>query len=89
MTDKEIHEKIIEINKKIDNIQSSINFYAKQFCDLEDKIEYYSKHSWLPDAKQQIKSTIHQMKEVQRRTEIEQEYFSEIEKQLDEIDNIL
>ena len=89
MTDKEIHQKIKSINEKFDTIQTSVNFYRKRFSDLEDQTEYYSKHSWLPDARKNIKNAIFQMKEILIRTEIEQKHFDKLEKQLDEIDNIL
>ena len=87
MTDYEIYQKIKKITEKFDLVQTSIDFYRKRFSDLEDKLEYYSKYSWLPESKENIKQTINQMKEILIRTEIEQQYFDELEKQLDEIEN--
>jgi septation ring formation regulator EzrA len=89
MTDKEIYKKIKSITKKFDTVQSSIDFYRKEFSDLEDNLEYYSKYSWLPDSKENVRETIDQMKEVISRTEKEQGYFDELEKQLDEVENSL
>ena len=89
MTDKEIYKKIKAITKKFDTVQSSIDFYRKEFSDLEDNLEYYSKYSWLPDSKENVRETIDQMKEVISRTEKEQGYFDELEKQLDEVENSL
>ena len=89
MTDKEIYKKIKSITKKFDTVQSSIDFYRKEFSDLEDNLEYYSKYSWLPDSKENVRETIDQMKEVISRTEKEQGYFDELEKQLDEVENNL
>lgn len=87
MNDEQIYQKIKKITKSFDIVQESIEFYKKEFCDLEDKLEYYSKYSWLPESKENIKQTINQMKEILIRTEIEQQYFDELEKQLDEIEN--
>lgn len=89
MTDKEIYKKIKSITEKFDTVQSSIDFYRKEFSDLEDNLEYYSKYSWLPDSKENVRETIDQMKEVISRTEKEQGYFDELEKQLDEVENSL
>ena len=89
MTDKEIYKKIKSITEKFDTVQSSIDFYRKEFSDLEDNLEYYSKYSWLPDSKENVKETIDQMKEIISRTEKEQGYFDELEKQLDEVENSL
>jgi len=89
MTDKEIYKKVKSITKKFDTVQSSIDFYRKEFSDLEDNLEYYSKYSWLPDSKENVRETIDQMKEVISRTEKEQGYFDELEKQLDEVENSL
>ena len=89
MTDKEIYKKIKSITEKFDTVQSSIDFYRKEFSDLEDNLEYYSKYSWLPDSKESVRETIDQMKEVISRTEKEQGYFDELEKQLDEVENSL
>lgn len=87
MNDNEIYQKIKKITESFDIVQESIEFYKKEFSDLEDKLEYYSKYSWLPESKENIKQTINQMKEILIRTEIEQQYFDELEKQLDEIEN--
>ena len=89
MTDDQIYQKIKSINEKFDVIQESIDFYRNQFSDLEDNLEYYSKHSWLPDAKQNVRKSIDQMREVLSRTEKEQQHFNELEKQLDEVQNSL
>lgn len=89
MTDKEIYKKIKSITEKFDTVQSSIDFYRKEFSDLEDNLEYYSKYSWLPDSKENVRETIDQMKEIISRTEKEQGYFDELEKQLDEVENSL
>ena len=78
MTDKEIYKKIKSITKKFDIVQSSIDFYRKEFNNLEDELEYYSKYSWLPDSKENVKTTISQMKEILSRAEKEQEYFDEL-----------
>ena len=87
MNDEQIYQKIKKITESFDIVQESIEFYKKEFSDLEDKLEYYSKYSWLPESKENIKQTINQMKEILIRTEIEQQYFDELEKQLDEIEN--
>ena len=89
MTDKEIYKKIKSITKKFDIVQSSIDFYRKEFNNLEDELEYYSKYSWLPDSKENVRAAINQMKEILSRAEKEQEYFDELEKQLDEVENSL
>ena len=89
MTDKEIYKKIKSITEKFDIVQSSIDFYKKEFNDLEDKLEYYSKYTWLPESKSNIKNIISQMKEVLLRTEIEQQHFDKLEKELDDIEDIL
>lgn len=87
MNNEQIYQKIKKITESFDIVQESIEFYKKEFSDLEDKLEYYSKYSWLPESKENIKQTINQMKEILIRTEIEQQYFDELEKQLDEIEN--
>ena len=89
MNDDEIYQKIKKITERFDIVQSSIDFYKKEFNDLEDNLEYYSKYSWLPDSKENVKTTISQMKEILSRAEKEQEYFDELEKQLDEVENSL
>ena len=89
MNDEQIYQKIKKITKSFDIVQESIEFYRKEFSDLEDKLEYYSKYSWLPESRQSIKDTINQMKEIMLRTEIEHKNFDELEKQLDEIENNL
>lgn len=89
MTDKEVYQKIKKITERFDIVQSSIDFYKKQFSDLEDKLEYYSKYSWLPDSTENIRTTINHMKEILSRSEKEQSYFDELEKQLDEVENNL
>ena len=89
MNDDEIYQKIKKVTERFDIVQSSIDFYKKEFNDLEDNLEYYSKYSWLPDSKENVRSTINQMKEILSRTEKEQNYFDELEKQLDEIENNL
>ena len=89
MTDKEIYKKIKSITKKFDIVQSSIDFYRKEFNNLEDELEYYSKYSWLPESKDNVKNTISQMKEVLVRTEIEQQHFDQLEKDLDDVENNL
>ena len=89
MNDDEIYQKIKKITESFDLVQESINFYRDQFSELEDKLEYYSKYSWLPESKDNVKSAIVQMKEVLLRTEIEQKHFDELEKQLDEVENNL
>ena len=89
MTDKEVYQKIKKITERFDIVQSSIDFYKKEFSELEDKLEYYSKYSWLPDSKENIKTTISQMKEILSRAEKEQSYFDELEKELDDIENDL
>jgi len=38
MNDQEIYQKIKKITKKFDIVQSSIEFYRKEFSDLEDKL---------------------------------------------------
>ena len=72
MNDNEIYQKIKKITESFDLVQESINFYRDQFSELEDKLEYYSKYSWLPESKDNVKNTIAKMKEVLTRTEIEQ-----------------
>jgi len=89
MNDQEIYQKIKKITKAFDLVQDSIDFYRIQFSELEDKLEYYSKYSWLPESKDNVKNTINQMKEVILRTEIEQQHFDELEKQLDDIEDNL
>jgi len=89
MTDKEVYQKIKKITERFDIVQSSIDFYKKEFSDLEDKLEYYSKYSWLPDSTENIRTTINHMKEILSRSEKEQSYFDELEKQLDEVENNL
>jgi len=89
MNDDEIYQKIKKITEKYDIVQSSIDFYKKEFNDLEDNLEYYSKYSWLPDSKENVRATISQMKEILSRAEKEQSYFDELEKQLDEVANSL
>ena len=89
MNDDEIYQKIKKITESFDLVQESINFYRDQFSELEDKLEYYSKYSWLPESKENVKSTIAQMKEVLTRTEIEQQHFDQLEKQLDDIEDNL
>jgi len=89
MNDDEIYQKIKKITESFDLVQESINFYRDQFSELEDKLEYYSKYSWLPESKDNVKNTISQMKEVLLRTEIEQKHFDELEKQLDDVENNL
>lgn len=89
MNDDEIYQKIKKITESFDLVQESINFYRDQFSELEDKLEYYSKYSWLPESKDNVKSTIAQMKEVLTRTEIEQQHFDQLEKQLDDIEDNL
>ena len=89
MTDKEVYQKIKKITERFDIVQSSIDFYKKEFSALEDKLEYYSKYSWLPDSTENIRTTINHMKEILSRSEKEQSYFDELEKQLDEVENNL
>ena len=89
MNDDEIYQKIKKITESFDLVQESINFYRDQFSELEDKLEYYSKYSWLPESKDNVKSAIAQMKEVLLRAEIEQKHFDELEKQLDDVENNL
>ena len=89
MNDDEIYQKIKKITEKFDTVQSSIDFYKKEFNDLEDNLEYYSKYSWLPDSTENIRTTINHMKEILSRAEKEQSYFDELEKQLDEVENNL
>ena len=89
MDDNEIYQKIKKITESFDLVQESINFYRDQFSELEDKLEYYSKYSWLPESKDNVKNTIAKMKEVLTRTEIEQKHFDELEKQLDDVENNL
>ena len=89
MHENEIYKKIKKITNLFDVVQQSIEFYRKEFSLLEDKLEYYSKYSWLPESKQSVKLTIAQMKEIIARIDIEQQHFDELEKQLDEIDNNL
>jgi len=89
MNDDEIYQKIKKITEKYDIVQSSIDFYKKEFNNLEDNLEYYSKYSWLPDSKENVRSTINQMKEILSRAEKEQDYFDELEKQLNEVENNL
>ena len=89
MNDQEIYQKIKKITKKFDIVQSSIEFYRKEFSDLEDKLEYYSKYAWLQDSRENIKETISKMKEILLRAEKEQNHFDELEKQLDEVENNL
>jgi len=86
MTDKEVYKKIKAITGKFDTVQSSVDFYKKEFSDLEDKLEYYSKYSWLPDSRENVKSNINQMKEILSRAEKEQGYFDELEKELDDLE---
>ena len=89
MNEDEIYKKIKKITNLFDVVQESIEFYKKEFSQLEDKLEYYSKYSWLPESKQSVKLTNAQMKEIIARIDIEQQHFDELEKQLDEIDNNL
>ena len=89
MNDDEIYQKIKKITESFDLVQESINFYRDQFSELEDKLEYYSKYSWLPESKDNVKSTIAQMKEILLRAEIEQKHFDELEKQLDDVEDNL
>ena len=89
MNDDEIYQKIKKITESFDLVQESINFYRDQFSELEDKLEYYSKYSWLPESKDNVKSAIAQMKEVLLRAEIEQKHFDELEKQLDDVEDNL
>ena len=89
MNDDEIYQKIKKITESFDLVQESINFYRDQFSELEDKLEYYSKYSWLPESKDNVKNTISQMKEILLRAEIEQKHFDELEKQLDDVENNL
>lgn len=89
MNDDEIYQKIKKVTERFDIVQSSIDFYKKEFNNLEDNLEYYSKYSWLPDSKENVRLTINQMKEILSRAEKEQNYFDELEKQLDEIENSL
>ena len=89
MNEDEIYKKIKKITNLFDVVQESIEFYKKEFSQLEDKLEYCSKYSWLPESKQSVKLTIAQMKEIIARIDIEQQHFDELEKQLDEIDNNL
>ena len=89
MNDDEIYQKIKKITEKFDTVQSSIDFYKKEFNDLEDNLEYYSKYSWLPDSKENVRAAINQMKEILSRAEKEQEYFDELEEQLDDVENNL
>ena len=89
MNDNEIYQKIKKITESFDLVQESINFYRAHFSELEAKLEYYSKYSWLPESKDNVKNTINQMKEVILRTEIEQQHFDELEKQLDDVENNL
>ena len=89
MNEDEIYKKIKKITNLFDVVQESIEFYKKEFSQLEDKLEYYSKYSWLPESKQSVKLTIAQMKEIIARIDIEQQHFDELEQQLDEIDNNL
>ena len=89
MNENEIYKKIKKITNLFDVVQQSIEFYRKEFSLLEDKLEYYSKYSWLPESRQSIKSTITQMKEVMARIDLEQQHFDKLEKELDEIDNNL
>ena len=89
MNENEIYKKIKKITNLFDVVQESIEFYKKEFSQLEDKLEYYSKYSWLPESKQSVKLTIAQMKEIMARIDMEQQHFDELEKQLDEIDNNL
>ena len=89
MNEDEIYQKIKKITQKFDLVQECIDFYKKRFCDLEDKLEYYSKYSWLPESRDNVKNTIAQMKEIMLRTEIEQQYFDELEKELDDVENNL
>ena len=89
MNDNEIYQKIKKITESFDLVQESINFYRDQFSELEDKLEYYSKYSWLPESKDNVKRTIAQMKEILLRAEIEQKHFDELEKQLDDVENNL
>ena len=89
MNEDEIYKKIKKITNLFDVVQESIEFYKKEFSQLEDKLEYYSKYSWLPESKQSVKLTIAQMKEIIARIDIEQQHFDALEKQLDEIDNNL
>ena len=89
MNEDEIYKKIKKITNLFDVVQQSIEFYRKEFSLLEDKLEYYSKYSWLPESKQSVKLTIAQMKEIIARIDIEQQHFDKLEKELDEIDNNL
>ena len=89
MNDEEIYQKIKKITERFDLVQTSIDFYRKRFSYLEDKLEYYSKYTWLPESKDNIKDTISQMKEILLRTEIEQQHFDKLEKDLDDIEDIL
>ena len=72
MNEDEIYKKIKKITNLFDVVQESIEFYKKEFSQLEDKLEYYSKYSWLPESKQSVKLTIAQMKEIIARIDIEQ-----------------
>jgi chromosome segregation ATPase len=89
MTEKEIHNKILQINKNFDFVASCIKFYKQEFENLEDELEYCGKYSWLPDHKEKVKEILHKMKEIVRRTELEEKHFDALEKQLDEIEDNL
>tara|TARA_R110002020_G_scaffold354675_5_gene567426 strand:+ start:1117 stop:1386 length:270 start_codon:yes stop_codon:yes gene_type:complete len=89
MNDEEIYQKIKKITERFDLVQTSIDFYRKRFSDLEDMLEYYSKYSWLPESRNSIKGAILEMKEILLRTEIEQQHFDKLEKDLDDVENNL
>ena len=89
MTEKEIYDKILQINKNFDFVASCIKFYKQEFENLEDELAYCGKYSWLPDHKEKVGEILHKMKEIVRRTELEEKYFDVLEKQLDEIEDNL
>ena len=89
MTEKEIHDKILQINKNFDFVASCIKFYKQEFENLEDELAYCGKYSWLPDHKEKVKEILHKMKEIVRRIELEEKHFDVLEKQLDEIEDNL
>ena len=89
MTEKEIYDKILQINKNFDFVASCIKFYKQEFENLEDELTYCGKYSWLPDHKEKVKEILHKMKEIVRRTELEEKHFDVLEKQLDEIEDNL
>ena len=55
MTEKEIYDKILQINKNFDFVASCIKFYKQEFENLEDELAYCGKYSWLPDHKEKVK----------------------------------